>query len=61
MCVFVHVFVCVQVGWIFTDLEPEGKEGKVVYKRSIVSEGANLIVCNIFHSPSLPPPSILTC
>lgn len=26
-----------QVGWIFTDLEPEGKDGKVAYKRSVHS------------------------
>ena len=26
----------VKVGWIFTDLEPDGRGGKVAYKRSIV-------------------------
>lgn len=26
-----------KVGWIFTDLEPDGRNGKVAYKRSIVS------------------------
>lgn len=51
MCAYVHVLAeaCIvgisvnqylhaQVGWIFTDLEPEGKDGKVAYKRSVVSE-----------------------
>lgn len=49
--------LCVQVGWIFTDLEPEGRNGKVAYKRSIVSAGN--IVNATFHSSFLPSHSIL--
>ena len=47
-----------QVGWIFTDLEPEGK-GKVAYKRSVVSMGVkngarpcvNRLLTSMFISP----------
>lgn len=53
-----HAVPLMQIGWIFTDLEPEGMKGKVAYKRSIVrpnrSTRAGLVAHLSVCAPSVP-------